>query len=79
MGEVNWEIDDKNRSKRERIMFFTDGTLAMQCTTDECARKGRFQTFLNILFSAICKQFNDLEDRDHRGHPYRDRQYVLMR
>ena len=48
-------------------MFVTDGTLAMQCTTDECERKGRFQTFLNILFSAICKQFNDLEDRDHTG------------
>ena len=50
-------------------MFVTYGTLAVQCTTDECERKGRFQTFLNILFSAICKQFKDLDDRDHRGHP----------
>ena len=60
-------------------MFVTYGTLAVQCTTDEYERKGRFQTFLNILFSAICKHFKDLDDRDHRGHPYSDRQYILMR
>ena len=71
MGEVNWGIDNKNWSKRE--MFITDGTHAMQCMRDECERKGRFQIFLNILFRAICKKFSDLDDRDHRGHPYRDK------
>ena len=52
MGEVNWEIDDKNRSKQERTMFVTDGTLAMQCMRDECECKGRFQTFLNIFIQS---------------------------
>ena len=74
------EDDDRAQEYKEQSAYtHTVGTRATQCTTAVCEWRGKFHTFRNILFRATSMILMEEDDKYHNVHPYKDRQYDLIK